>query len=1397
MARPESVALGGYYKTPPHVTQLIAGLVNPDYAHQGAVVDTGYGRVFTRYGSYILVDPCAGDGEAIVDLGRAWFGDDWRSSHAPECKVYTCELEKGRAQSCKSRLNAISYALSSNALHGDAFRVTWGDDPNADVLYLNPPYDHDDDYGRLEQRFLDRFTTILKPADGILLFVVPYYALAASDTHLASEYDSLSCYRFPDPDYAAYKQVVLVARRAAAPRQEPSPILLAQVQQWADDPFSMPILNAAMPPVVALSGDASAYAGLSRWKVQPLDAAAAYAMSQPWVIGSDKKLTTIRGVGLDVDVPDMIGAVFPVAMPPRPAHVAVALASGLVNGREVHPDDPASNLPPLVVKGVFLREYHTVEERKNKDGEITSVIMVQQPRLTVSVLDTVKWEYHDLKDGSDPSGATAVADMNVADLLTHYGLSLARIMHEQCPPLFDPAQPPMPLPPFGLKPFRAQAQAIEAALRMLFATQRPFAGENPFILGEVGTGKTLISLVVAAMLTPAHIDQTRAAMRAAGLTRRVKPVRRVLVVCPPHLLDGWREQVNLILPGARVRILARVSDVDAAAADAAAAEPGDPGDGRPGSGLTVLVLSREMAKLGHAWGIGAHGDTHPTCPTCGGALVESAEKSASAHLWCERAPRRAVNAWARLAEQLAARLVFLPEVKVNGRYLARYGRKLAGFISQQEDTRAAQTAVYAARMGSESSGMASSFIGRLSGQILALARQALIDGADDTGERLEAVAACFMAMGHPERDALLLAAVRELYETAVAHNRLTSEIRLALHGLLLIVHETSSQAQTNLILDLRQLDPKADWLGLDGELRRLRYEREGKSTSYMHARQYIYAHGGTIRVGADWRKDEQVVLGTPKAGLALLRQLQALGKTRKERPCHTPLFAAIPQPRRVALADYIKAKHPSLFDLLIVDEAHEYAHDGSAQERAAHRLVEMGKPVLVLTGTSNNGYASSLFMNMWSLSRSFRDEFPRDGVGQFVTRYGYRKVRAEPKDDGRTLNHIGVVSDRVETGEGLLLRKIGEAPGVMPLFILKHLLPIGVSIHKDDLDVDLPPLIETPVPLEAPDDVADKYRAMRKTLTDRIMSDLRNDKDRAGKLWGALAQLPSYLDRCHDDTGNVDYENGRRFEIRYPASVGGGLVATADPIPADLLLDKETWVLDKTAEELDNGRPVTLLVWHTGSGLAERYLRLAQARFGKKRVALLDASRVQAVKRQAWIDRQIKNGVKVLISNPRAIETGLNNLVYFSTAIWVQNPNCSSITYNQANGRFHRPGQKADEVRVFVPYYQDTTQEIQHLLLGHKVQASRQTDGLDISSALIAAGAVAQDATDAMAIGKAIYQMLQDGALDRRHAPAQPPALTPRPLADKPPRIEYPTGPATGVQMRLLDGRPYYVAVGD
>ncbi len=173
---------------------------------------------------------------------------------------------------------------------------------------------------------------------------------------------------------------------------------------------------------------------------------------------------------------------------------------------------------------------------------------------------------------------------------------------------------------------------------------------------------------------------------------------------------------------------------------------------------------------------------------------------------------------------------------------------------------------------------------------------------------------------------------------------------------------------------------------------------------------------------------------------------------------------------------------------------------------------------------------------------------------------------------------------------------------------------------------------------------------------------------------------------------------------------------------------------------------------------------------------------------------------KVLICNPKAVETGLNNLTYFSTGIWVQNPNANAIMLQQANGRLHRPGQKSDEVRVFLPYYADTTQEAQFTLLAHKIAASQQTDGLDVTNALVAAGAgIDDDAIDAMALGQAIYNMMQRGgssssavssrfmqAVTQAHSPVKLPAVE---KTEKKP-VDY-TMP-TGQQMQLLEVRSVY-----
>src|SRR6478609_7565346 len=126
---------------------------------------------------------------------------------------------------------------------------------------------------------------------------------------------------------------------------------------------------------------------------------------------------------------------YQLATPPRPAHIAAGIASGLFNGRRVAPI--TQGLPDLLVKGVFDRDFVTVEEKTNKSGEVTSVTQVQQPKLVTTILDLKTKKYTTLTKLGKTSSLD-VEQMSIEDLLEHYGPSLMQVMLQQCPVLYDP-----------------------------------------------------------------------------------------------------------------------------------------------------------------------------------------------------------------------------------------------------------------------------------------------------------------------------------------------------------------------------------------------------------------------------------------------------------------------------------------------------------------------------------------------------------------------------------------------------------------------------------------------------------------------------------------------------------------------------------------------------------------------------------------------------------------------------------------------------------------------------------------------------------------------------------------------------------------------------------------------
>lgn len=1237
MARIASQAVGGYFPTPGHLVPLIAALLEPS------------DHVLT------FLDPCAGEGDALIKLSVAT---------AKVANIVGIEMEKTRYKALREKVGEGS---DSYVYYGDAFAYerTHGE---AQVLYLNPPYDMDPLTGRLEEKFLRRFAPHLS-VGGALLFVVPFYALSESAETLAKHFTDLAVYRFPEKEFQVFKQVVLVGVKRPPLDHAPS-AEVAKIKGWSVDVSSCPALGEEEPTSFPSRKihvvSPSRYTPAISFKKIPVDVESLSKEFLPWnVVDRRGQFVPLPNVPRAVAIESVLKKTYPMAMPPRVAHIAMAVASGIFNGSLVTPDDPASPLPPLLVKGVFDKEWKEVGEKRNKEGEITGYKEQQQPKLVVTVFDTKWQQFHTLPAATAPhaSPPSVVADMNVADLLTLYGKSLMKVMMEQCPVLHDPAHDKdrFPLVPMKGSLYPAQEEAVRANIKLLGGPSKALTLKNKyaFLLGELGSGKTF-----AAIATGVNIG-----------------ARRILVVCPPHLLAEWENEVKKFCPSGKSTCLSDVVTLDRWA-----------GEKLEEGVISFGLLSRESAKLGHGW-VGV--DKCPKCLTPVPAGVDVVKK----RYRCKGKAKSPKNDFSASVLDLARDLLPLFPASSNVVQLIQPKMK----YKRREEAKASD-------------------FQRLA-QFIPAMDLFFGTGNDLAFTLLEVMLA---AVGDPGvySETLLRA-----YGKSMDHKETWGpwqKVRDWVRGQIFAVQDP--ELRSNLIASLKALgkEPPASsyfrtdpWQEVDEAHVYLEIKGEGAGHTHL-LRDHKILNGAWTTRGYPHRATATLI--------SAVEQLVASSSWEEGEECGEFLYQAVAEPKRYPLAKYLIKNWSDSFDFLILDECQELSSTQTAQGKAAHRLTALGKPTLLMTGTGMNGYADSLFGNLWSCNREFRNEFDRNEEQAFVDRYGYRTRVVEEKDRKENADY-GAVTDREARA-----RITGIAPGVLPLLILKWILPWATTLHKTDLEEAIPTLTQERVSLTPDPSTQKSCEDMARKIVDQIRKD-QFDEEKSGKLFGAMAQLPSYLDLCTKDTGN---QSDGSYEVRYPESVGRELLTVGLSLPASTLLEKERWMVQKVKEELAAGHDVMIWAWHRQ--LLPRYQRILEAHLLEK-VALLDPAKVNAKKRRAWIDKEVvQKKIRVMVVNPMAIQTGLNNLVSFSRVIVMENPACNPIIYRQAVGRIDRIGQKK-ETKVYFPVYEGSLQDLAHKLLFTKVAVSQVVDGLDAAGSMEASGMGDIDVLASLSIGRALAEM--------------------------------------------------------
>ena len=361
--------------------------------------------------------------------------------------------------------------------------------------------------------------------------------------------------------------------------------------------------------------------------------------------------------------------------------------------------------------------------------------------------------------------------------------------------------------------------------------------------------------------------------------------------------------------------------------------------------------------------------------------------------------------------------------------------------------------------------------------------------------------------------------------------------------------------------------------------------------------------------------------------------------------------------KKSSLIRFIKTKNIN-FDSVIFDEIHRSNSSETIIGSATRTLFNFCKKIILLTGTSNNGYSSSLHNILLGLFSNKLKANDVIDIKQFIKTYGTLMAISKKKDGEYRYSGRSEIKDS----------DFIECEGINPIVFSKYLAENYIFATLDDLGKDLPELNEYYIPIKQTEEME------------------RNED----KLWHDIKSANAFNAKMYEDSIVKHYVNNP-FDWSSITIEGKDVTNIIQPIYIkNIILPKEEKVLEIVKQNVSEGRKCCIYVnfnnggeYMNGDTIDKRIEKLLVK--NGIRAFTLKAS-VKTIERRELLEKK-KDDFDVLICNPIVVQEGVN-IIYIPTYINFI-PSYHVNTVEQSNLRGYR-AVSTMENRIYHPYYENS-----------------------------------------------------------------------------------------------------------